>query len=135
MYRILGVYATSHDICGDVFLLVAPEDIFQAVGFVRVESCPTQAVLPLVGLAADKIIRDRYESACDGNSRHGPSREHYGWLRRVPRRNPRGRFRAFPQVENTPSPRAFWKGMENIDKRLKKLAGPSGTFAGKSEIN
>ncbi|MGM0486611.1 MAG: hypothetical protein ACQESR_07600 [Planctomycetota bacterium] len=24
------------------------------------ESCPAQAVLPLVGLAADKIIRDRY---------------------------------------------------------------------------
>ncbi|MGM0487646.1 MAG: hypothetical protein ACQESR_12920 [Planctomycetota bacterium] len=24
------------------------------------ESCPTQAVLPLVGLAADKVIRDRY---------------------------------------------------------------------------
>ncbi|MFO7908086.1 MAG: hypothetical protein R6U98_35925 [Pirellulaceae bacterium] len=26
------------------------------------ESCPTQAVLPLVGLAAEKIIRDRYIS-------------------------------------------------------------------------
>ncbi|MFO7904243.1 MAG: hypothetical protein ACQESR_11310 [Planctomycetota bacterium] len=24
------------------------------------ESCPTQAVRPLVGLAADKVIRDRY---------------------------------------------------------------------------
>ncbi|MFW6172079.1 MAG: hypothetical protein ACODAD_16455 [Planctomycetota bacterium] len=36
--------------------------IFQAVGFFRVESCPTQAVLPLVGLAADKIIRDWYLS-------------------------------------------------------------------------
>ncbi|MFO7907107.1 MAG: hypothetical protein ACQESR_12380 [Planctomycetota bacterium] len=24
------------------------------------ESCPTQAVLPLVGLAADKVIRDGY---------------------------------------------------------------------------
>ncbi|MGM0487636.1 MAG: hypothetical protein ACQESR_12870 [Planctomycetota bacterium] len=24
------------------------------------ESCPTQAVLPLVGLAAEKVIRDRY---------------------------------------------------------------------------
>ncbi|MFO7905155.1 MAG: hypothetical protein ACQESR_16275 [Planctomycetota bacterium] len=24
------------------------------------ESCPTQAVLPLVGLAADKVVRDRY---------------------------------------------------------------------------
>ncbi|MFO7903670.1 MAG: hypothetical protein R6U98_13490 [Pirellulaceae bacterium] len=23
-------------------------------------SCPTQAVLPLVGLAADNVIRDRY---------------------------------------------------------------------------
>ncbi|MFO7901212.1 MAG: hypothetical protein R6U98_01005, partial [Pirellulaceae bacterium] len=34
--------------------------IFQAVGFFRVESCPTQAVLPLVGLAAEKVTRDRY---------------------------------------------------------------------------
>ncbi|MFO7902258.1 MAG: hypothetical protein R6U98_06340 [Pirellulaceae bacterium] len=24
------------------------------------ESCPTQAVLPLVGLAGDKVIRDQY---------------------------------------------------------------------------
>ncbi|MFO7901259.1 MAG: hypothetical protein R6U98_01245, partial [Pirellulaceae bacterium] len=31
----------------------------QAVGFFRVESYPTQAVLPLVGLAAEKAIRDR----------------------------------------------------------------------------
>ncbi|MFO7907028.1 MAG: hypothetical protein ACQESR_01280 [Planctomycetota bacterium] len=30
--------------------------IFQAVGFVRVESCPTQTVLLLVGLAADKVM-------------------------------------------------------------------------------
>ncbi|MFO7907878.1 MAG: hypothetical protein R6U98_34860, partial [Pirellulaceae bacterium] len=36
--------------------------IFQAVGFSRVEGCPTQAVLPLVGLAAEKVIRDRYIS-------------------------------------------------------------------------
>ncbi|MGM0487195.1 MAG: hypothetical protein ACQESR_10585 [Planctomycetota bacterium] len=35
-------------------------NVFQAVGFFRVESCPTQAVLPLVGLAAEKVIRDRY---------------------------------------------------------------------------
>ncbi|MGM0489528.1 MAG: hypothetical protein ACQESR_22550 [Planctomycetota bacterium] len=27
------------------------------------ESRPTQAVLPLVGLAADKVIRDRYNSS------------------------------------------------------------------------
>ncbi|MGM0491192.1 MAG: hypothetical protein ACQESR_31075, partial [Planctomycetota bacterium] len=33
--------------------------MFQAVGFVRMESCPTQAVFPLVGLTADKVIRDR----------------------------------------------------------------------------
>ncbi|MFO7907001.1 MAG: hypothetical protein R6U98_30370 [Pirellulaceae bacterium] len=26
------------------------------------ESCPAQAVLPLVGLAADKVIRDQYLS-------------------------------------------------------------------------
>ncbi|MFO7901023.1 MAG: hypothetical protein ACQESR_19865 [Planctomycetota bacterium] len=29
------------------------------------ESCPTQAVLPLVGLAADKVIRDRYNNFCE----------------------------------------------------------------------
>ncbi|MGM0487476.1 MAG: glycosyltransferase family 39 protein [Planctomycetota bacterium] len=34
--------------------------IFQAVGFFRVERCPTQAVLPPVGLAAEKVIHDRY---------------------------------------------------------------------------
>ncbi|MGM0488047.1 MAG: hypothetical protein ACQESR_14950 [Planctomycetota bacterium] len=34
--------------------------LFQAVGLFRVESGPTQAVLPLVGLAAEKVIRDRY---------------------------------------------------------------------------
>ncbi|MFO7905006.1 MAG: hypothetical protein R6U98_20240 [Pirellulaceae bacterium] len=37
-----------------------PGLIFQAVGFFRVESGPTQAVLPLVGLAAENVIRDRY---------------------------------------------------------------------------
>ncbi|MFW6171797.1 MAG: hypothetical protein ACODAD_15020 [Planctomycetota bacterium] len=35
-------------------------DILEAVGFVGMESCPAQAVLPLVGLAADTITRDRY---------------------------------------------------------------------------
>ncbi|MGM0489955.1 MAG: hypothetical protein ACQESR_24760, partial [Planctomycetota bacterium] len=39
-------------------LLDRGEVIFQAVGFFRVQSCPTQAVLPLVGLAAEKVIRD-----------------------------------------------------------------------------
>ncbi|MGM0486378.1 MAG: hypothetical protein ACQESR_06415 [Planctomycetota bacterium] len=29
------------------------------------ESCPTQAVLPLVGLAAEKVIRDRYITYAD----------------------------------------------------------------------
>ncbi|MGM0490150.1 MAG: hypothetical protein ACQESR_25770 [Planctomycetota bacterium] len=32
--------------------------MFQAVGFFRMESCPAQAVLPLVGLATEKVIRD-----------------------------------------------------------------------------
>ncbi|MFW6171188.1 MAG: hypothetical protein ACODAD_11915, partial [Planctomycetota bacterium] len=32
-------------------------NIFQAVELVRIESCPAQAVLPVVGLAADTIIR------------------------------------------------------------------------------
>ncbi|MFO7901411.1 MAG: hypothetical protein ACQESR_13260 [Planctomycetota bacterium] len=27
------------------------------------EGCPTQAVLPLVGLAAEKVIRDRYNGS------------------------------------------------------------------------
>ncbi|MGM0486186.1 MAG: hypothetical protein ACQESR_05425 [Planctomycetota bacterium] len=27
------------------------------------ERCPTQAVLPLVGLAAEKVIRDRYKKS------------------------------------------------------------------------
>ncbi|MFO7904619.1 MAG: hypothetical protein ACQESR_23730 [Planctomycetota bacterium] len=31
------------------------------------ESCPTQAVLPLVGLATDKVIRDRYRKVENGN--------------------------------------------------------------------
>ncbi|MFO7906899.1 MAG: hypothetical protein R6U98_29855 [Pirellulaceae bacterium] len=35
--------------------------IFQAVEFFRVESDPTQAVLPLVGLAAETVIRERYK--------------------------------------------------------------------------
>ncbi|MFO7901502.1 MAG: hypothetical protein ACQESR_19710 [Planctomycetota bacterium] len=29
------------------------------------ERCPTQAVLPLVGLAADEVIRDRYNRRSD----------------------------------------------------------------------
>ncbi|MGM0489597.1 MAG: hypothetical protein ACQESR_22910 [Planctomycetota bacterium] len=33
---------------------------FRRLDFSPVESCPTQAVLPLVGLAAEKVIRDRY---------------------------------------------------------------------------
>ncbi|MGM0490884.1 MAG: hypothetical protein ACQESR_29520 [Planctomycetota bacterium] len=32
------------------------------------ESGPTQAVLPLVGLAAEKVIRDRYNTTCPGFS-------------------------------------------------------------------
>ena len=43
-------------------------NIFQAVGLVRMESCLAQAVLPLVGLAADKITRDWYISA---REKHG----------------------------------------------------------------
>ncbi|MGM0487272.1 MAG: hypothetical protein ACQESR_10975 [Planctomycetota bacterium] len=33
------------------------------------ESCPTQAVLPLVGLAAEKVIRDRYNRGGSNRSR------------------------------------------------------------------
>ncbi|MFW6168943.1 MAG: hypothetical protein ACODAD_00535 [Planctomycetota bacterium] len=34
--------------------------VFQAVELVRTEICPAQAVLPLVGLAADKITHHGY---------------------------------------------------------------------------
>ncbi|MFW6169018.1 MAG: hypothetical protein ACODAD_00915, partial [Planctomycetota bacterium] len=44
-------------------------DIFQAVGSSRVASCPTQAALPLVGLAAEKLIRDRDIFQAVGSSR------------------------------------------------------------------
>ncbi|MGM0485400.1 MAG: hypothetical protein ACQESR_01370 [Planctomycetota bacterium] len=33
--------------------------IFQAVESVRMDRCPAQAVLPLVGLAVAEVIRDR----------------------------------------------------------------------------
>ncbi|MGM0487394.1 MAG: hypothetical protein ACQESR_11620 [Planctomycetota bacterium] len=33
------------------------------------ESCPTQAVLPLVGLAAENVIRDRYISGIPAGER------------------------------------------------------------------
>ncbi|MFO7907571.1 MAG: hypothetical protein R6U98_33290 [Pirellulaceae bacterium] len=32
------------------------------------ERCPTQAVLPLVGLAAQKVIRDRYNHSANLHS-------------------------------------------------------------------
>ncbi|MGM0488265.1 MAG: hypothetical protein ACQESR_16060 [Planctomycetota bacterium] len=34
--------------------------VFQAVGLFRMERGPAQAVLPLVGLAAENVIRDPY---------------------------------------------------------------------------
>ncbi|MGM0488497.1 MAG: hypothetical protein ACQESR_17265 [Planctomycetota bacterium] len=40
------------------------------------ESCSTQAVLPLVGLAADKVIRDRYAA---GNKTRVPLAKRLGW--------------------------------------------------------
>ncbi|MGM0489214.1 MAG: hypothetical protein ACQESR_20940, partial [Planctomycetota bacterium] len=55
--------------------------IFQAVGFVRVENCPAQTVLPLVGLSADKVIRDGYISGgrtCPGGKLPGASRPPVG---------------------------------------------------------
>ncbi|MGM0486323.1 MAG: hypothetical protein ACQESR_06120 [Planctomycetota bacterium] len=48
------------------------------------ESCPTQAVLPLVGLAADKVIRDRYISGgriCPDGKLPGASRPPVGRTR------------------------------------------------------
>ncbi|MFO7904027.1 MAG: CPBP family intramembrane glutamic endopeptidase [Planctomycetota bacterium] len=41
------------------------------------ESCPTQAVLPLVGLAAEKVIRDRYNKTKRGS---GTSRDGRGMM-------------------------------------------------------
>ncbi|MFO7907598.1 MAG: hypothetical protein ACQESR_23390 [Planctomycetota bacterium] len=43
------------------------------------ESCPTQSVLPLVGLAAEKIIRDWYmtKACCVPASLAKPSSTHY----------------------------------------------------------
>ncbi|MGM0488679.1 MAG: hypothetical protein ACQESR_18220 [Planctomycetota bacterium] len=40
------------------------------------ERCPTQAVLPLVGLAADNVIRDRYRSDRVGLLRGRETHEH-----------------------------------------------------------
>ncbi|MGM0488389.1 MAG: hypothetical protein ACQESR_16725 [Planctomycetota bacterium] len=48
------------------------------------ESCPTHAVLPLVGLAADKLIRDRYISGgrmCPGGKLPDASRPPVGRTR------------------------------------------------------
>ncbi|MFO7906105.1 MAG: hypothetical protein ACQESR_06130 [Planctomycetota bacterium] len=48
------------------------------------ESCPARAVRPLFGLAAEKVIRDRYNTIANdahwlGNSRHGrPARDRLG---------------------------------------------------------
>ncbi|MFO7903403.1 MAG: hypothetical protein R6U98_12135, partial [Pirellulaceae bacterium] len=49
--------------------------IFQAVGFFRVERGPTQAVLPLVGLATEKVIRHRYMMAARGTCHGFPTAE------------------------------------------------------------
>ncbi|MFW6170944.1 MAG: hypothetical protein ACODAD_10680, partial [Planctomycetota bacterium] len=60
--------------------------ILQAIGFFRVQRCPTPAVLPLVGLAAEKAIRDRY--SCTATVRYvskaAPSR--WGQYSLPPRR-------------------------------------------------
>ncbi|MFO7901416.1 MAG: hypothetical protein R6U98_02050 [Pirellulaceae bacterium] len=39
------------------------------------ESCPTQAVLPLVGLAAEKVVRDRYNSRLSNRGQIACGRE------------------------------------------------------------
>ncbi|MFO7906467.1 MAG: hypothetical protein ACQESR_07415 [Planctomycetota bacterium] len=44
------------------------------------ESCPTQAVLPLVGLAAEKVIRDRYITGYRTVGRLFGKRRTFGWL-------------------------------------------------------
>ncbi|MGM0487474.1 MAG: hypothetical protein ACQESR_12030 [Planctomycetota bacterium] len=44
------------------------------------ERCPTQAVLPLVGLAAEKVIRDRHIS----DQRNNPSDKPRALARRKP---------------------------------------------------
>ncbi|MFO7903304.1 MAG: hypothetical protein ACQESR_23090 [Planctomycetota bacterium] len=40
------------------------------------ERCPTQAVLPLVGLAAEKVIRDRYKPIVRPSGRNHGRRRH-----------------------------------------------------------
>ncbi|MFO7903572.1 MAG: hypothetical protein R6U98_12985 [Pirellulaceae bacterium] len=53
------------------------------------ESCPTQAVLPLVGLAAEKVLRERYIPAAGRISRSLPPR---GRCKRKPVSLPAVRF-------------------------------------------
>ncbi|MFO7902559.1 MAG: hypothetical protein ACQESR_07935 [Planctomycetota bacterium] len=48
------------------------------------ESCPTQVVVPLVGLAAEKVIRDRYVlGRADAMRRHLMAllQKHSSWTR------------------------------------------------------
>ncbi|MGM0487252.1 MAG: hypothetical protein ACQESR_10875 [Planctomycetota bacterium] len=43
------------------------------------ESCSTQGVLPLVGLAADKVIRDRYTGCKSSGGRANACQPAVGW--------------------------------------------------------
>ncbi|MGM0486477.1 MAG: hypothetical protein ACQESR_06920 [Planctomycetota bacterium] len=65
------------------------------------ESCPTQAVLPLVGLAAEKVIRDRYISGQAPSSETQPSlRGQVGTIpaRGIPRLFQQSAVRARPSL-------------------------------------
>ncbi|MFO7905103.1 MAG: hypothetical protein R6U98_20740 [Pirellulaceae bacterium] len=50
--------------------------ILPAVGLVRGQRCSTQAALPLVGLAADKSIRDRHTFIATNASSPNPWMPH-----------------------------------------------------------
>ncbi|MFO7906976.1 MAG: hypothetical protein R6U98_30245 [Pirellulaceae bacterium] len=52
----------GNDTAAGQYANAAAHGVFQAVEFVGLASGPAQAVLPLVGLAADKVIRGRYNS-------------------------------------------------------------------------
>ena len=70
-----GLSPTTRSLCPATLAQIWPKDIFQAVELVRMESCPAQAVLPLVGLVGDKITRDRYSrDSCSSRNPEGVSR-------------------------------------------------------------
>ncbi|MFO7904610.1 MAG: hypothetical protein ACQESR_02185 [Planctomycetota bacterium] len=82
------------------------------------ESCPTQAVLPLVGLAAEKVIRDRYKTGTEagaGKPKPSETRENGPWYTRDLR------FRTKPGKLRL----RFVSGRESSQSRLPRMPGSS----------